>query len=1031
MPSGAQSGLKIPLGGFLLQDGCEIDVLLDFDAEQSVHRTGKGDFQLKPVIHVKEIVTDCAPPPDPGSDAGGADAGAPDGGIVHLPPDPVLVAPPLSETGFPPFYDQISFLFDSADPIQTGVQPDALDADRVSVLHGAVFDRAGSPVAGVAISMHGAPELGRTFTRADGTFDFAFNGGGTATIAYGHSDYLTSHRQVTADWNGHVNVPDVVLVPRDPTVTVIDFTEPIEVARGSAVSDDDGTRRATLLFRQGTTATIVLGDGSTTPVPSISVRATEYTIGSNGPESMPAELPPLSGYTYAVELSIDEAEALSAEAVRFDKPVTFYLENFIGIPVGEIVPTGYYDRTLAQWIPATSGRVIEVLGIDAQGNASLDIDGDGGAAAATALADLGITADELSTLAATYSAGTTLWRVQLHRFSVWDMNWPVGCDPTVASCLPPEVPAIRQEEVVGDVCLETGSVLEIQTQVAGETVELVGVPFDLHYRSSRQLGYAHSRRVQIPILPDAGTPAGLLNATLQITNLGTQDAAIEFGASPPSTYELQWDGRDRYGRPLKGALNVETRLGYSYQATYQRGEFASVPNYQIPATVGRDGITFWQIRNFVLENVDDRARGLGGWSLGVHHRYNPNTGDLYLGTGETIAASVAPSIIESVIGGGERLFDRRPSSTWTPASDVWLWRPRDMAVGPDGALYVTDVAWRCVVEFRDGMVRSILGECGRTRHPFDPLLFGIPPEQFYLWDPTGVDVGPDGDIYVSDAIMKRVVKIEADTNLVEPVAGSGASTPLPLTEPTPADQADMIPSRVTVDANGTVYIANTYFDCVIALTPDGIVRPFLGNCRYISGWLFSPHDGKLASEIDYLGEPQDMVVDEDGSLLVALSSSSWSQVIRVWPDGRVQRVAGGNWVIDNGLDGVSALDVVIGAPQGLALDGRGGFFVTEAYQSRRIWHVDASGIATVVAGGTSFGFSGDGGSALEAELVWPLDVARGHDGSLYIADHENERVRRVSPNADKRLAPEERPDDGIKRPPTNPAAVSLAPQQES
>ena len=86
-----------------------------------------------------------------------------------------------------------------------------------------------------------------------------------------------------------------------------------EVARASSVTDADGTRRATLLFSEGTDAEMVLPDGSTEPLDELHVRATEYTIGDAGPDAMPAVLPPSSGYTYAVELSADEAVDAGAD----------------------------------------------------------------------------------------------------------------------------------------------------------------------------------------------------------------------------------------------------------------------------------------------------------------------------------------------------------------------------------------------------------------------------------------------------------------------------------------------------------------------------------------------------------------------------------------------------------------------------------------------------------------------------------------------------------------------------------------------
>ena len=92
---------------------------------------------------------------------------------------------------------------------------------------------------------------------------------------------------------------------------------------------------------------------------------TEYTVGANGPNAMPAALPPTSRYTYAVELSADEAIAAGAKSVNFSQPLLNYVENFLGFSVGTIVPSGFYDRAKAAWIPSADGRVIKITGNNA------------------------------------------------------------------------------------------------------------------------------------------------------------------------------------------------------------------------------------------------------------------------------------------------------------------------------------------------------------------------------------------------------------------------------------------------------------------------------------------------------------------------------------------------------------------------------------------------------------------------------------------------------------------------------------------
>jgi hypothetical protein len=171
---------------------------------------------------------------------------------------------------------------------------------------------------------------------------------------------------------------DVVLIPQDIRVTAVDLTSttPIQVARGGVVIDSDGTRQPTLLFPQGTQATMIMPDGSTRPITSLNVRCTEFTTGSNGPQTMPAELPPSSGYTCAIEFSADEAQAAGALSVQFAKSIPAYVENFLNFPVGTKVPLGSYEKTQGTWIASDNGLVLKILSITG-GAADLDLDGSG------------------------------------------------------------------------------------------------------------------------------------------------------------------------------------------------------------------------------------------------------------------------------------------------------------------------------------------------------------------------------------------------------------------------------------------------------------------------------------------------------------------------------------------------------------------------------------------------------------------------------------------------------------------------------
>ena len=128
-------------------------------------------------------------------------------------------------------------------------------------------------------------------------------------------------------------------------------------AVGAAVTDDAGTRRATLLFEPGTDADRQARRRHHGRPAGRAQRARDrvHRRRSRGRARCPASCRRRPAYTYAVEYSVDEADELGAVDVRFDKPVATYTDNFLEFPVGTPVPTGYYDRAQARWIPS-AGR---------------------------------------------------------------------------------------------------------------------------------------------------------------------------------------------------------------------------------------------------------------------------------------------------------------------------------------------------------------------------------------------------------------------------------------------------------------------------------------------------------------------------------------------------------------------------------------------------------------------------------------------------------------------------------------------------
>ncbi len=231
---------------------------------------------------------------------------------------------------------------------------------------------------GARVTVLDHPEFGYTATREDGRYDLAVNGGDELTLTFEQDGYMSVQRTEPVPWQDYVEMADVVMTPYDDKVTQIDENAAaLQVATSETTpADDAAPRQATLMFEPGTDATMELPNGQTKPLGDLEVRATEYTVGAGGDEAMPGELPDTSAYTYAVEFSVDEAVEAGATDVRFTKPVTTYVDNFLGFKAGTVVPSAYYDEEKGAWVPSKNGIVIKIVS-EANGRANVDTDGDG------------------------------------------------------------------------------------------------------------------------------------------------------------------------------------------------------------------------------------------------------------------------------------------------------------------------------------------------------------------------------------------------------------------------------------------------------------------------------------------------------------------------------------------------------------------------------------------------------------------------------------------------------------------------------
>ncbi|MCL5994749.1 MAG: hypothetical protein M1546_01685, partial [Chloroflexi bacterium] len=881
-------------------------------------------------------------------------------------PDPVAAAAN--------FATATAFLYTGNNPSQTGMAASVIDPLRAAVLRGQVCDASGQPIAAVQITVLNHSEYGSTSTGADGIFDMTVNGGGLVTVVYTRTGYLPAQRQVQAPWQDYAWLPDIVMLPLDAQVTPINLnTAGMQVARGSTSSDTDGARRATLLIPQGTHAELVLSNGVTQTVSNLNVRATEYTVGKAGPLAMPAQLPPSSGYTYALEYTVDEAA--DATDVRFSQPLFHYVENFLNFPIGTAVPVGYYDKTKATWMPSDNGRVIKIISISG-GMANLDTTGSGTIDNGVAL---GVTDVERQRLASLYAAGQSLWRVPITHFTPWDCNWPYG-PPSGATGPSQKSPSNNPPPDAPD--CQGGSIIECQSQVLGEEVNLSNAPFSLNYRSDRVPGRKAAYTLDIP-LSSTSVPTTLLRIELEVFVAG-QRSTQQFSAAPNQHTTFTWDGKDAYGHTMLGEQRVTTRVGYVYGAVYQEPAqfaqaFAALSGVPLSTNRARQEVTLWQAWQGTLGTLDARVQGLGGWSLSVHHTYDPKGKTLYLGDGTRRSTeSLGAGIINTFAGGGS--VPGIGVGDGGPATQAELGVPAGVAVGSDGRVYIAEeVGQRVRRVDASGVITTVAGT-GTPGFSGD----GGPATSAMLSDPHAVAVAPDGTLYIADRSNHRIRRV--DTNgIITTVAGTGAYG---FSGNGGLATLAMInsPFGVALGPDSSLYIADEGNKRVRRVGPDGIITTVAGNGIGSFGG-----DGGPATQASL--SAWRVAVGPDGSLYITDRSNY--RVRRVGTDGIITTVAG-NGTAGFGGDGGPATSAQISASEDVAPDPDGGFYIADRNNYRVRW-VGSDGIISTVAGNGTYGFSGDGGLAIRAQLDEPIGLALGPDGSLYIADWFNQRVRRVAP----------------------------------
>jgi trimeric autotransporter adhesin len=374
------------------------------------------------------------------------------------------------------------------------------------------------------------------------------------------------------------------------------------------------------------------------------------------------------------------------------------------------------------------------------------------------------------------------------------------------------------------------------------------------------------------------------------------------------------------------------------------------------------------------------------------------SGNLYIAdAGDHRVRKVASNgAIETLAGTGIRGF----SGDGGPAAQAQLNSPYGLALDWQGNLYIADLGNARVRRVSpDGTITTI---AGGGQLPPGGAHEGSPAAMMALSAPRNLAFDTSGNLYISDFGGQRVYQMAVDGSLTT-VAGTGVAGASGDNGAAALAQLNA-PAGLAFDSQGALYIADSGNHLIRkvahglissfarAVTPTGLTFDGLGTL-----YVADISTGDIAV-IPATGSPSSLAVaavDVSFSSGTGVYASVANQAVLVSEKGAGTTVAGGGNMAhgDNG----PATEARLNHPAGVATDAAGNVYIADR-DNNRIRRVGLDGTITTVAGTGAAGNSGDGALAVDAKLSGPESVTVDSSGNLYISDTGNQRVRKVTPD---------------------------------
>jgi len=187
------------------------------------------------------------------------------------------------------------------------------------------------------------------------------------------------------------------------------------------------------------------------------------------------------------------------------------------------------------------------------------------------------------------------------------------------------------------------------------------------------------------------------------------------------------------------------------------------------------------------------------------------------------------------------------------------------------------------------------------------------------------------------------------------------------------------PQGIAADSSGNIYVADTGNNRIRKITPSGVVTTLAG---------FSTADyGDGTGTAARFSAPQGIAADSDGNIYVADTGNN--RIRKITPSGVVTTLAGFSTADYADGTGTAAR---FSAPQGIAVDSDGNIYVADT-GNNRIRKITQSRVVTSLAGTSTAGYGDGTGTA--ARFSAPQGIAADSSGNMYVADTDNNRIRKI------------------------------------